>query len=179
MAVPTGKLQLPGEAARAEHGRAARRLVPRGSHAGWSAPATRSDPVSLLEQQERSAGFPSSCPIRHDRMLASPFAFYRGAAIVMADDLAFDAEHGAAGAVLWRRAPRQLRRLRGARPDHRLRHERLRRDPPGPFEWDVKRLGASFEIACRRTRIRCQGRTEHRPADGRVVPELDGQVRRA
>jgi uncharacterized protein (DUF2252 family) len=148
MAVPTGKLQLPGEAARAEHGRAARRLVPRGSHAGWSAPATRSDPVSLLEQQERSR-VPELVPIRHDRMLASPFAFYRGAAIVMAEDLATTPD---TGLLVQCCGDAHLANFGGfAAPDRTVVFDMNDFDEthPGPFEWDVKRLGASFEIACR------------------------------
>src|SRR3954463_7991717 len=68
-------------------GRAARRDVPRASHSVWEPPAGRLDPVSLLEQQAASR-VPDLVPIRNGRMASSPFAFYRGAAAVMASDLA-------------------------------------------------------------------------------------------
>ncbi len=68
-------------------GRAAREAVPRGSHAAWEPPADRFDPVAILEGQE-STRVADLIPIRHGRMAASPFAFYRGAAAIMAADLA-------------------------------------------------------------------------------------------
>src|SRR3954467_11308151 len=70
-----------------ETGRAARTAVPRSSHAVWEPPANRVDPVVILRKQARRR-IPELVPIRHGRMLASPFAFFRGAAAVMAADLA-------------------------------------------------------------------------------------------
>src|ERR687890_68107 len=72
---------------RHELGRAARREVPRGAHAGWTPAPDRPDPVDLLEVQARDR-IPDLMPIRYARMMASPFAFMRGSAIVMASDLA-------------------------------------------------------------------------------------------
>src|SRR5271154_3542085 len=72
--------------ARAAIGRAKRNTVPRSSHAVWKPPATRRDPVELLREQEVSR-VADLVPIRHERMLESPFTFYRGAAVVMAEDL--------------------------------------------------------------------------------------------
>src|SRR5687768_1896274 len=72
---------------RRERGRAARRLVPRGSHAEWEPAPDRPDPVDLLEAQARDR-IQELMPIRYSRMMASPFAFLRGSAIVMANDLA-------------------------------------------------------------------------------------------
>src|SRR5512132_3674110 len=68
---------------RAARGKAARAEVPRSSHAGWDAPSGRADPIALLEAQAKDR-VPELVPIRYGRMLASPFAFYRGAAYVMA-----------------------------------------------------------------------------------------------
>ena len=72
---------------RHELGRAARRAVPRGAHAGWTPAPDRPDPVDLLEAQARDR-IEDLMPIRYARMMASPFAFLRGSAIVMAQDLA-------------------------------------------------------------------------------------------
>ncbi len=68
-------------------GRELRNKVPRSSHAEWTPAADRSDPLSLLEQQNRSR-LPDLVPLRYARMAASPFTFLRGSAIVMAQDLA-------------------------------------------------------------------------------------------
>ena len=72
---------------RAAAGRAARARTPRRSHAEWAPATGRPDPVELLRAQERTR-VADLVPIRHERMLASPFAFYRGAEAVMACDLA-------------------------------------------------------------------------------------------
>ena len=72
---------------RHERGRDARRLVPRGSHAEWAPAPDRPDPVDLLEAQAKGR-LEELMPIRYGRMMASPFAFLRGSAIVMANDLA-------------------------------------------------------------------------------------------
>jgi Uncharacterized protein conserved in bacteria (DUF2252) len=71
----------------ASRGKAAREKVPRSSHGRWSAPAGRRDPVAILEEQAATR-VPELVPIRYGRMLASPFTFYRGAALIMASDLA-------------------------------------------------------------------------------------------
>ena len=72
---------------RARTGRAARAEVPRSSHAEWAPAPDRADPTSLLTAQETTR-VPDLVPLRHERMLASPFTFYRGAAVIMAADLA-------------------------------------------------------------------------------------------
>ena len=72
---------------RVARGKAARRAVSRSSHAGFAPGANRPDPVALLEQQA-AARVPELVPIRYGRMLVSPFTFYRGAALIMAADLA-------------------------------------------------------------------------------------------
>src|ERR1700680_24078 len=67
-------------------GRAARTLVPRSSHRGWEPAPDRPDPVGLLEEQDTTRE-PDLVPVRHGRMMVSPFTFYRGAAKIMASDL--------------------------------------------------------------------------------------------
>src|SRR4029453_5723022 len=77
----------PTPPARTAPGKDARTKVPRSSHAGWDPPSDRREPVDLLEEQAASR-VPELVPVRYGRMLASPFAFYRGAAYLMAADLA-------------------------------------------------------------------------------------------
>ena len=89
----------------------------------------RADPIELLERQAKTR-VPELVPIRYGRMLVSPFTFYRGAALIMASDLAATPALGAAGAVLRRRAPVELRRVRLARAAAGVRPQRLRRDAP-------------------------------------------------
>jgi len=72
---------------RRAEGAALRDAVPRGSHAGWKAPSDRRDPVELLMESNKDR-MPQLIPIRHGRMVESPFAFYRGSAALMAADLA-------------------------------------------------------------------------------------------
>ena len=100
---------------------------------------------------------PELVPIRYGRMLVSPFTFFRGAAYLMAADLAGDAAHRAARAAVRRRAPVELRRLRGARPAARVRHQRLRRDAARPVR--VGRQAARGELRGRRPRPRLRRRS--------------------
>ena len=100
---------------RAARGKAARSAVPRSSHAGWQPPANRRPPEDVLLEQAADR-VPELVPIRHGRMLASPFAFFRGAAALMAADLAAVAAHGPDGPAVRGCAPLELRRFRGARP---------------------------------------------------------------
>ena len=94
-------------------GRAARARCRGLSHAAWVPGPDRADPTALLTAQETTR-VPDLVPLRHERMLASPFTFYRGAAVIMAADLGRLAEHRAAGAGVRRRAPLELRGVRGA-----------------------------------------------------------------
>ncbi|MGZ4392459.1 MAG: DUF2252 family protein, partial [Gaiellaceae bacterium] len=80
-------------AERKARGKAERAEVPRNVHAGWEPPAMRRDPVDLLEEQAKTR-VPELVPIRYGRMLVSPFTFYRGAAYIMAADLAGTARTG-------------------------------------------------------------------------------------
>ena len=129
-------------------GRARRGDVPRSSHAGWVAPADRPDPVTLLEARHRTR-LPDLVPIRVGRMLVSPFTFLRGAAEVMANDLATTPTTGfrvqACGDA------HLLNFGVFATPERHLVFDVNDFDEtlPGPWEWDVKRLAASIEIAAR------------------------------
>jgi uncharacterized protein (DUF2252 family) len=133
---------------RAAAGRAARSQVRRSSHAAWKPPADRADPVAILERQAASR-VPELVPIRYGRMSASPFAFFRGAAAVMAADLAATPASGLRVQVC---GDAHLSNFGAfAAPDRRLVFDLNDFDEslPGPWEWDVKRLGASFAIAGR------------------------------
>ena len=139
-------------AARAARGREARAAVTRRTHGAWAPSASRPDPVELLLEQA-SARVPELVPIRHGRMLVSPFAYFRGAARVMAADLAGTRATGL-GVQLCGDA--HLTNFGGfAAPDRRLVFSVNDFDEtlPGPFEWDVKRLVASFAVAGRENRI--------------------------
>jgi len=138
----------PTVAERVARGKAARREVPRSSHASYSAVPARPDPVALLEGQATSR-VAELVPIRYGRMLVSPFTFYRGAAMIMASDLAGTAQSGL-NVQLCGDAHLMNFGAFGS-PERRLVFDINDFDEtaPGPFEWDVKRLGASFAIAGR------------------------------
>ena len=112
-------------------GRQARERTPPSSHAGWRPAADRPDPVALLEEQNLTRE-PDLVPVRHGRMMVSPFTFYRGAAKIMAADLK-DTPDGRPGRpAVRRRPPVELRRVRLAGADAGVRPERLRRDAARP-----------------------------------------------
>ena len=129
-------------------GRDARAAAPRSSHADWEPSPDRPDPVELLERQARSR-LPELVPIRYGRMLRSPFAFYRGAADLMAADLAPTPSSGIRVQLC---GDAHLSNFGGfAAPDRRLVFDINDFDEtmPGPWEWDVKRLAASMAVAGR------------------------------
>jgi uncharacterized protein (DUF2252 family) len=133
---------------RAARGKAARAEVPRSSHAEWEAPHVRVDPIALLEEQGTSR-VQELVPIRYGRMLVSPFTFYRGAAYIMASDLAGMPRTGLHVQLC---GDAHLSNFGGyAAPDRRLVFDTNDFDEtlPGPFEWDLKRLVASFAVAGR------------------------------
>ena len=133
----------------AAQGKAARRDAPRKSHANWRPAADRPDPVALLEEQAESR-VPELVPIRYGRMLVSPFTFYRGARVIMAADLAADA--GLRASTCSSAATRTCSNFGVfASPERQLVFDINDFDEtlPGPWEWDVKRLAASFEVAGR------------------------------
>ena len=135
-------------AERAARGEATRAEVPRRSHGAWEPAPGRRDPVELLEEQGQSR-VPELIPIRYGRMLVSPFTFYRGAAYLMAADLAGTPRTGLHVQLC---GDAHLSNFGGfAAPDRRLVFGVNDFDEtlPGPFEWDLKRLVASFAVAGR------------------------------
>jgi len=135
-------------AERRARGRALRAQTSRRSHAGWTPPADRPDPIALLESEAVNR-VPELVPIRYGRMLASPFAFLRGAAILMAADLATTPS---TGIVVQLCGDAHLANFGlYASPERRLLFDVNDFDQtlPGPWEWDVKRLAASIMVAGR------------------------------
>jgi uncharacterized protein (DUF2252 family) len=133
---------------RIDRGREARARVPRSSHAAFSASPRRPDPVALLEKQS-AARVPELVPIRYGRMLASPFTFFRGAALVMAADLASTPDAGIRAQIC---GDAHLANFGAyASPERRLVFDVNDFDEtlPGPWEWDIKRLVASLAVAGR------------------------------
>ena len=138
----------PTAAERDAHGRAVRSEVPRSSLADWAPAPDRRDPVDLLEEQAATR-VPELVPIRHGRMLVSPFTFYRGGAFLMAADLNASPRTGLTVQLC---GDAHLSNFGAyAAPDRRLIFSVNDFDEtlPGPFEWDVKRLVASFAVAGR------------------------------
>ena len=132
---------------RVARGKDARAVTPLESHAEF-APAGPRDPVGLLLEQAKSR-VPELVPVRHGRMLVSPFAFYRGAALPMAADLATTP---ASGLRVQLCGDAHLSNFGAfASPERRLVFDVNDFDEtlPGPFEWDVKRLAASLAVAGR------------------------------
>jgi uncharacterized protein (DUF2252 family) len=126
----------------------ARDNAPLDSHVGWTPAGDRPDPVGLLEEQNVTRE-PDLVPVRHGRMLVSPFTFYRGAAKIMAADLA---DTPSAGLNVQLCGDAHLSNFGAfASPERRLLFDVNDFDEtlPGPFEYDVKRMAASFTIAGR------------------------------
>jgi uncharacterized protein (DUF2252 family) len=132
----------------AARGRAARADVPRSAHAVFDPGPSRPDPIELLEEQAATR-VPELVPIRHGRMLVSPFAFYRGAALIQASDLATTPTSGLR-VQLCGDAHMSNFGVFGS-PERRLIFDVNDFDEtlPGPFEWDVKRLAGSLVVAGR------------------------------
>jgi len=152
-------------------GKAARKAAPRSSHAAFEPASARSDPVELLERQARTR-VPELVPIRYGRMLASPFAFYRGAAAIMAEDLSSSPR---SGPLVQCCGDAHLSTFGVfASPDRRLVFDLNDFDEtlPAPWEWDVKRLAASMLIAAQSNEFRKRDQR-------RVVLEAVGGYRTA
>ena len=138
---------VPSPAERRAAGKAARAQAPLEGHADVG-PSEGRDPVGLLLRQAASR-VPELVPIRHGRMLVSPFTFYRGAALPMAADLAGTASSGLRAQLC---GDAHLSNFGAfAAPDRRLVFDLNDFDEtlPGPFEWDVKRFAASLAVAGR------------------------------
>jgi uncharacterized protein (DUF2252 family) len=135
-------------AERKVRGKAARAEVPRESHAEWQPPPSRPDPVALLEGQGKSR-LPDLVPVRYGRMMETPFTYFRGAALPMASDLS---RTPATGIIVQACGDAHLSNfgLFGS-PERKLVFDVNDFDEtvPGPWEWDVKRLAASMEVAAR------------------------------
>jgi uncharacterized protein (DUF2252 family) len=142
------RVEHPTPAERAARGKAVRSKVPRSSHGEWAPAPDRADPVELLEEQAQTR-VPELVPIRYGRMLVSPFAFFRGSAYLMASDLARVPRTGLHSQLC---GDAHLSNFGAfASPDRRLVFGVNDFDEtlPGPFEWDLKRLVASFAVAGR------------------------------
>jgi uncharacterized protein (DUF2252 family) len=135
-------------AERVAKGKAARAAVPRSSHAIFDPPSDRPDPISLLEEQSASR-VPELVPVRWGRMMVSPFTYYRGAALPMASDLATTPVSGLAVQACGDAHLSNFGIFGSA--ERRLVFDVNDFDEtlPGPWEWDVKRLAASLEVASR------------------------------
>jgi len=134
-------------------GRSLRNKCPRNSHADWKAPVDRPNPVQLVLRAEEGR-LPDLLPLRHGRMVRSPFTFYRGAALTMACDLATTPETGVRVQCC---GDAHLCNFGGfATAERRVIFSvnDLDETLPAPWEWDVKRLAASFLIGCRDNGLR-------------------------
>jgi uncharacterized protein (DUF2252 family) len=140
------------KAERVARGKAARAEVPRSSQADYEPPPRRVDPIKLLERQAKTR-VPELVPIRYGRMLVSPFTFYRGAALIMASDLATTPRSGLQVQCCGDAHLSNFGVF--ASPERRLVFDVNDFDEtlPGPWEWDVKRLAASMLIAARENRF--------------------------
>jgi uncharacterized protein (DUF2252 family) len=136
------------EAERTARGKMARSEVPRESHAEFEVAADRPDPVALLQEQSADR-VPELVPVRYGRMMVSPFTYFRGAALPMASDLATTPASGLPVQACGDAHLSNFGIFGSA--EHRLVFDVNDFDEtlPGPWEWDVKRLGASLEVAAR------------------------------
>ncbi len=142
------EIQHPSRAERVERGKAARSVTPRSSLGLFEPAAKRADPVKLLEKQAVTR-VPELLPIRYGRMLASPFTFYRGAALLMAEDLAPSPVSGMKVQACGDAHMTNFGVF--ASPERNLVFDANDFDEtlPGPWEWDVKRLLTSLLIGAR------------------------------
>lgn len=144
----TGKVSHPTLEERREVGKAARKRMPRSNLEGWGPASDRPDPVALLEEQDATRE-PDLVPVRHGRMMVSPLTFYRGGAKIMAADLATLPR---AGLEVQLCGDAHLSNFGVyASPERTLLFDLNDFDEtlPGPFEYDVARLSASFVVAAR------------------------------
>ena len=140
-------------AERRAEGKALRDTVPREAHSGWKPPTNRRDPVELVLESNEGR-MPDLVPIRHGRMLQSPFAFYRGSAALMAGDLAHTPNSGLRVQAC---GDAHLLNFGGfATPERNIIFDinDLDETLPAPWEWDLKRLTASVVVAGRHLGLR-------------------------
>src|SRR5437879_2423589 len=129
-------------------GRELRNKVPRSSHAGWTPTADRPDPLGLLEEQNRSR-LSHLVPLRYARMAASPFAFLRGSAVVMAQDLAATPVTGIQVQVCGDAHLSNFGIYATPERNQVFDVNDFDETLPGPWEWDIKRFAASIVVAGR------------------------------
>ncbi len=144
----TTSVEHPTHKERAARGKAARAELPRERHAEWSTVQRKQEPLDLLAEQGLTR-VPELVPIRYGRMAATPFTYYRGAALPMASDLSTGPRTSLDVQLC---GDAHLCNFGGfASPERDLLFDVNDFDEtsPGPFEWDLKRLGASLEIAAR------------------------------
>jgi uncharacterized protein (DUF2252 family) len=142
---------MPNTATRAERyaaGKALRSRAPRTSHGEWAAASDRPDPISLLEESNRSR-VPELVPIRYGRMSLSPFAFLRGSAVVMAHDLANTPVTGIKVQICGDAHLSNFGFFASPERDLVFDVNDFDETLPGPWEWDLKRLAASIVVAGR------------------------------
>ena len=155
-------------------GKALRERVPRETHAGWTPPRNRPDPVDLLIESNQTR-LPELVPIRHGRMLTSPFAYLRGAANVMAWDLS---RTPTTGIRVQAGGDCHLMNFGAfATPERRLIFDVNDFDEtlPAPWEWDLKRLAASFAVAAKYIGLRRgEARNASRAAVRSYRKSMDG-----
>ena len=161
---------------RRARGKAARERVGPSGHVGWEPAADRLDPVALLEEQNATRE-PDLVPVRHGRMMVSPFTFYRGAAKIMAADLK---DTPTAGLNVQLCGDAHLSNFGVfASPERTLLFGLNDFDEtlPGPFEYDVKRMAASFTIAARNNSFaKAEARAAHSCRRG--LSRSNGRFRR-
>ena len=129
-------------------GKTLREACPRDAHTNWKAPSDRRDPVELVLESEKGR-LPELLPLRHGRMVRSTFTFFRGSALTMAADLASTPSTGIRVQCC---GDAHLCNFGGfATPERKVIFSinDLDETLPAPWEWDVKRLAASFVVACR------------------------------
>ncbi len=170
MTATTSARPHPSVSERVAKGKDARKRVPRSSHGAWEPAADRPDPVQAVAEQGHTR-VPDLVPIRHGRMAVSAFTFFRGAAKVMANDLAAGPRTGINVQLC---GDAHLANFGGfASPERSFVFDLNDFDEtiPGPFEWDVKRLVASFEVAARDRNLSESERSDVTRAVGRSYRE--------
>jgi hypothetical protein len=135
-------------AARVARGKGARKLTPRANHAQFAPAPDRVDPIALLEIQGASR-VQDLLPIRYGRMVSSPFAFYRGAALIMAADLATTPTTGLRAQLCGDAHLSNFGVFASAERQLVFDVNDFDETLPGPWEWDVKRFATSVEVAGR------------------------------
>jgi uncharacterized protein (DUF2252 family) len=144
---------------RVERGKAARTVAPRDAQGVWTRPSDRADPVALLQEQA-SSRVPELVPIRYGRMLVSPFTFYRGAALIMASDLAGGPRSGLNVQACGDAHLSNFGVFASAERTLVFDVNDFDETLPGPWEWDVKRLAASLAVAGREREFSDKERTK-------------------